>query len=328
MKRTLLALFLLGLASGSGAPSEVPKAPTAPRLILLGTAGGPIARLERSQPANAIVVDGRIYLIDAGDGLLRQMAAKRLDLGKVQALFLTHHHIDHIADLPVLMIDRWLLSAAPPLPVHGPPGAARLVSGTLGAFRPVELAPVTIGGPRKPPLRRAARGHDLPARLDEPRLVYQDGSVRVLAIGVDHYHYPPGSPEARFSRSYAYRVEAGGKAYVFSGDTGPSERLERLAQGADYLVCEVIDLARVERALRAFPGFAPEQIQPLLRHMVEDHLTGDQIGRIAARAGVRKVILSHLSPGGDGETDLGDYARGIADHFGGEVVIGRDLDEF
>src|SRR3546814_6314812 len=76
---------------------------------------GPIARLERSQPANAIVVGGQTYLIDAGDGLLRQMAASKLGLGSVKALFLTHHHIDHVADVPVLMIDRWLLANAPPL---------------------------------------------------------------------------------------------------------------------------------------------------------------------------------------------------------------------
>src|SRR3546814_5944207 len=83
--------------------SEVPPADP-PRLFLLGTAGGPIPRQERSQPANALVIGGQVYLIDAGDGLLRQMAAKRLNLGAVRALFLTHHHIDHIADVPVLMI--------------------------------------------------------------------------------------------------------------------------------------------------------------------------------------------------------------------------------
>src|SRR3546814_5459315 len=107
------------------------------------------------------------------------------------------------------MTDRWLLSSAAPLEVYGPPGSARLVSGTLRAFHPVELAPVMIGGPVKPPLSRTALAHDLPSRLDAPTLIYQDALVRVIAVTIDHYHYPRGSREARFSRSYAYRIEAG-----------------------------------------------------------------------------------------------------------------------
>src|SRR3546814_20836550 len=102
-----------------------------------------------------------------------------------RSLFLTHHHIDHVADVPVLMIDRWLLANAPPLEIYGPPGSAQLVAGTLAAFRPVELAPVTVGGPVKPPLAGSAVGHDLPLDLNEPRLVYKDDRVRVFAIGVE-----------------------------------------------------------------------------------------------------------------------------------------------
>src|SRR3546814_15095184 len=114
MKHLLPALLLAGLGGHAVGLSEVPPADP-PRLFLLGTAGGPIPRQERSQPANALVIGGQVYLIDAGDGLLRQMAAKRLNLGAVRALFLTHHHIDHNADVTVLMIDRWLLSSAAPL---------------------------------------------------------------------------------------------------------------------------------------------------------------------------------------------------------------------
>jgi ribonuclease BN (tRNA processing enzyme) len=325
--RVLLPLLVLAFGGQVAALSEVPPA-GAPRLLLLGTAGGPIPRLERSQPASAIIAGGRVYLIDAGDGVLRQMAAKHLRPGAVKALFLTHHHIDHIADVPALMIDRWLLGNEPALDVYGPPGSAALVAGTLSAFRPVELAPVTIGGPPKPALAAAAIGHDLSPELKQPRLVYEDGNVRVLAIGVDHYHYPAGSAEARASHSYAYRVEAGGKVFVFSGDTGPSEQLVTLAKGADYLICEVIDIAKVEALVRSYPGFNAEQIPALMSHMTADHLTGDQIGELAAAAGVKTVVLTHFSPGIDGENNRDSYAAGIAKHFGGQVVLGRDLDEF
>src|SRR3546814_12179460 len=92
------------------------------------------------------------------------MAAKRLNLGAVRALFLTQHHIDHLADVPVLMIDRWLLSSAAPLEVYGPQGSARLVSGTLRAFHPVQLAPVVNGGPANTPLSPTWLARHLPTR--------------------------------------------------------------------------------------------------------------------------------------------------------------------
>src|SRR3546814_4428298 len=98
MKHLLPALLLAGLGGHAVGLSEVPPADP-PRLFLLGTAGGPIPRQERSQPANALVIGGQVYLIDAGDGLLRQMAAKRLNLGAVRAL----RSEEHTSELQSLM---------------------------------------------------------------------------------------------------------------------------------------------------------------------------------------------------------------------------------
>src|SRR3546814_7199197 len=77
-------------------------------------------------------------------------------------------------------------------------------------------------------------------------------------------------------------------------------------------MCEVIDRARVERLVRAFPGFTPDQLPSLMQHLVADHLTGEQIGEIAAEAEVKKVLLTHFSPVSDGETNLDSYAAGIS----------------
>src|SRR3546814_16115108 len=70
----------------------------------------------------------------------------------------------------------------------------------------------------------------------------------------------------------------------------------------------------MEKLLRSYPGFSADQIPPLMEHMREDHLTGEQIGEIAAAAGVKKVILTHFAPGNDGETDVESYAPGLSRH--------------
>ena len=95
--------------------------------VTLGTGGGPLTRLNRSQPANAVVVGADIYLFDVGDGVQRQMMASGLPLRDVRAIFISHHHIDHNGDLAPLLITRWLFSSHEPVPVLGPPGTVAMV---------------------------------------------------------------------------------------------------------------------------------------------------------------------------------------------------------
>jgi len=290
------------------------------RFITLGTAGGPVPRLNRSQPANAVVVNGATYLFDVGDGVVTRMTAAGLQLKNVRAVFLSHLHIDHSADLPIVLIDSWLLTAKGALPVIGPPGSVDLIAGILAAYRPVELAPVAIGGPPMPALSAAATARELPSAMPEPVEVYRDENIAVTAVAVDHYHYPAGSAEARSSRSYAYRIETQDRSFVFTGDTGPSAGLEKLAINVDVLVTEVIDLAKVEAFLHT-GGFPADRLGPMMQHMEEDHLTGTEIGKLATRAKVGSVVLTHFAPGTDDDTDYSTYAKGVAASYSGPVFI-------
>src|SRR6185437_1592881 len=181
-----------------------------------------------------------------------------------------------------------------PLPVIGPPGTVRLVKGIAQAFHGVELAPITIGAAPMPPIVSSTRPEDLPARTPEPVNIYEDANIRVSAITNDHYHFEPGSEAARLSRSYSFRIEAGGRVFVYSGDTGPSRNLEKLAEGADVLVSEVINLAAMAEQIRG--GRPAVQNSALMAHLEQDHLTPAQVGRIAADAHVKSVVLTQLVP--------------------------------
>ncbi len=67
---------------------------------------------------------------------------------------------------------------------------------------------------------------------------------------------------------------------------------------------------------------------PLIAHLSQDHLTPEEVGRLASGAGVGEVVLTHLAPGGDEETDLSGYTAGIASSFKGKVIVAADLDRF
>src|SRR5512146_29110 len=265
----LAALWLLSWSVASTAAGAEPR-PKA-QFLTLGTAGGPVTRVKRSEPANAIVVGDAVYLFDTGDGVQRQLAAANLSVGSVRAVFLSHHHIDHIGGLAPLLVTRWLIASRDPLPVIGPPGTVSLVKGIAQAFHGVELAPITIGGTPMPPIVSSTKPEDLPARTPEPVNIYQDANIRVSAVTNDHYHFEPGSEAARLARSYSFRIEAGGRVFVYTGDTGPSDNLQKLAANADVLVSEVIYLSGMARA-RLGSG-ATSQNGPLMAHLQQDHLT-------------------------------------------------------
>jgi ribonuclease BN (tRNA processing enzyme) len=333
--RILLAGISFVLASCASAQAPASAHPTTAAsnqsavFITLGTGGGPLIRRERSEPANAVVVGNAVYLFDVGSGVERQLVGAKLGLGQVRAIFISHHHIDHDADLGQLIASRWMFNHLAPIPVVGPPGTSDQVRALVAADKVEELAPIGSAGPHgKPPIASTVAARDLAPTMDEPTEVYRDENIRVFAVTNTHFHFPPGSPMAAFSRSYSYRIETAGRTFVFTGDTGPSDNVVRLARGADVLVSEVIDLDKMRAILEHAPDLPPPALPEMLRHMQEDHLTPTEVGKLAAAAGVKEVVLTHFAPGMDGESDLSGYTKGIQPTFPGRVRLARDLDRF
>jgi len=143
-----------------------------------------------------------------------------------------------------------------------------------------------------------------------PGLICSDRNVRVIAAENSHFHLPPDSPAAR-NKSYALRFEAAGKVVVFTGDTGPSEAVTRLAKGADILVSEMASPADQKNL--------PPRLQ---LHVEQEHLSPAAVGEMAERAGVGTLVLSHLKS--VTPQDLAEVRR----RFTGKVVAGEDLQRF
>lgn len=288
--------FLLGTAGALIGRREQPRTS---RLILLGTAGGPTPKKTRSGPAQVIVIGDRGYVIDCGDGVARQMTIAGV-FRTLRHVFLTHHHSDHNADYGNLLLLAWGDRLTTPVDTWGPPPLARMTALFLEMSAPDLQVRERDEG--RPPLAPLIRPHEISAG----GLVMQDDLVKVTCAVVDHPLVP---------LAFAYRFDCPDRSIVLSGDTRPSDALVRLARGADVLVHEVLYAPAAPGA----PGSA------LRKHVLDSHTTVEDAGRIATKAGVRTLVLSHFVPAEDPPITDEQWRAAAAQTFAGKIVVGRDL---
>ena len=338
--RTVLRAALLSVltavtpslnAQGQTTPAApmTPAASTTPgaspvRLTLLGTGGGPIARVTRSQPAALLDVGAAQYLIDVGAGTERQIVKSGMRLNAIDAIFITHLHFDHTAGLPAFIALDWQDRRRDAVPIIGPPGTRALVEDSLRFLANGE-AIIAQQLPDLPPIRSIFSGRDFDTV--EPAVIHQDAHVTVRAVENTHYAtmQMPTRAYGR-DRSYAYRFETRDKVIVMTGDTGPSEAVRKLAQGADILLSEIIDLPALLESLRRRSAATGIDQQTLIDHMAKEHLTADEVGRLAAAAGVRQLVLTHFAtPPGNETIDRERMLAEIRKHYAGPVSFGEDL---
>jgi ribonuclease BN (tRNA processing enzyme) len=333
----VLAGWLAGMPAeavagpAASGPEPAPAAAPAPpaQWVTLGTVGGPPLHVEQAPIANALVVGDAVYLFDVGNGVLRQLDGAGLAVRNLRGVFLTHHHVDHNADLGLVILQAWSFAAHKPVPVLGPPGTVHLVRGLVEANAPTALAGFAVTGAPNLPLGRAVRARDLAAGIPEPTVVFDDGTIRVSAISVEHFQVAPVGHLDQMPKAVAYRVEAGGRSFVYSGDTGPTAQLAKLARGADVLFAEVVDIPSIEASLRQLMAQAPpERVAAMAHNMSMNHLEPEVIGQIATDAGVKRVVLTHYVPGFKGLRDPEDLARRVASRYQGPVALAHDLESF
>jgi ribonuclease BN (tRNA processing enzyme) len=324
-----LVQLTLGIALASAdlavaraqAPADQPPADT--RVITLGTAGGPLPRKDRAQPSNLLAAGGALYLVDAGDGVTRRIVQAGYDFGQIRKIFLTHAHGDHTSGLAPLLLARWEFQPRDPVDIYGS-GAEELIKGTIAYLAP--NADIRSVQGKRTPLSQTFRGHEA-----SPGVVFQDDKVKVIAIENTHFHFPPGSrPDGKY-RSYSYRFETPDRVVVFTGDTGPCDALMELAKDADVLVTEammasdVIDLFKRDGLWQVR---TPEEQQGFVRLMEGEHITPRGVGELAAKAGVKSIVMTHLGPTIDPEDNYQRYIESAREFYSGPIAIAKDLMQF
>lgn len=292
--KVLPFLFLLVVCASASAQTQV---------ILLGT-GTPYPDPHAWGPATAVVVNKRVFLFDAGVGVMRQLNAAGLPINGPEAVFITHLHSDHTLGYPDLILTSWIMRRSKPLLTYGPTGLKRMTNHLLAAF--AEDIDIRTRGLE----REVAGGYRVDVHEITPGVVYDHDGVRVTAIKIRH-----GS----WKQAFAYRIDTPDRSIVISGDTSPSEALVSAAKNADVLVHEVYLARHIEPENRPGGEFWPQ-------YMREFHTSEVELGRIATRANVKLLLLSHTMRFGGTDEELISGLK--ASGFNGQIIVGTDLGRY
>lgn len=231
--------------------------------------------MRRGSPALAVKAAGRLLLLDLGAGTLRSMLRWGLDFNQIDILALSHRHPDHVGDLiPFLFATRYALgyTRQEPFWLLAARGFAGFLARLQETFTPW-LEP--------------------PGGLMQLQELSPEDPDEAAWEGLTVKSAPTNHTEG----SLAFRIEAGSRSLVYSGDTDVSDSLVALARGADLLVLEAANPFKV-------PG----------------HLTPAEAGRLAARAGVPRLLLTHFYP----PCDAVDVVALAAQEFSGEIIQAED----
>ncbi len=272
-------------------------------VTLLGTSS-PVPQMERFGMGTLVEAGGEMLLFDCGRGAIQRLFQLSAQHVRVDRLFLTHLHSDHLVGIPDLWLTGWIYGRKTAFQVWGPHGTANMMAHLEQAFE----ADIHIRRDLDEMLPQS--GIDVAAHEIAEGFEYEvqgaQGVVKVKTFDVDHRPVTP---------AFGFRIEYGGRTVVMSGDTRPCDNLVANAQGADLLIHEVI-------APRAFWARPSDMTDHHRRQVIAHHTTPAQAGEIFSRIRPKLAVYSHVIGGADSEAELLDDTAAAYD---GDVVIGRDL---
>ena len=292
--------------------------------ITLGTIAGPYPHPERSQPANVLVRGDDTYLIDAGDGAAGRLVTAGYSMHSLRAIFISHLHFDHIGGLPALVGLRYQTTAPEPVTIYGPPGTRQIVDAIFDFMQPfIDTGSATSGRTRDP----ADRDTEVVEIRDGD--VLQFDGMTVTVVDNTHFGFPGVDYDRDRFQSLSFRFDLPDRSIVYTGDTGPSEAVEELARDAHILVSEMMDMDWAVANLRHENPTMPQPVfERVASHLRAHHLTPGQVGEMATRANVGKVVITHFSPGYTDPKLVDGYVQQVRTYYDGDVVIANDLDRF
>lgn len=260
-------------------------------VFLCGT-GSPMPDLQRAEACMGILAGERLFLVDVGAGSMRTLAAMGVPASKIEAVYLTHLHSDHINGLGEAMLLNWVSGEGrdEPLPVIGPRGTGDMVAGFNAAYRIDGSYRTAHHGPNiANPAGYGARAEEvaLPAGPGGRAIVLEEGALRITAIAVEHAPVEP---------AFGYRIDYKDRSISISGDTLYSQNFTGASDGVDVMFHEALDPEMVAVVGDALQRRGIASSAQIMTDILDYHASPEDAARSAEQAGAGALVLYHLVP--------------------------------
>lgn len=276
--------------------SECQTRPTMLNVTFLGTAGS-LPTPERNPSAILVNREGEMILFDCAEGTQRQMMRARTGMMRLNYIFLSHLHADHILGIPGLLETMAFQGRDNPITIAGPVNTIRLVEcfksicffSKSFIVRAVELKPGDVVQMKGFQVRAISTNHSVPSlgySLEEDMRLGRFNREAATALGV-----PPGPLFGKLQHGHTIEVNGRriepsqvmghprpGRRIVYTGDTRPTKSIVMASQGADLLIHECAlanDMAEWAKDTK--------------------HSTAAEAAEVARDARVGQLILTHIS---------------------------------
>lgn len=279
------------------------------KLVILGSAAGPVPGRTRKMTSHIMLANGAAYVLDCGLGVTDRYAETGIPFSALRAIYITHHHFDHNVEYGPLLSIGWVQGMPLSVRAYGPPPLKQMTEDYIRSMR------TTIDFWAEDLKMKPLETVDV-TEIPGAGPVMADDNVKVSSVVVNH---PPVKP------ALGYRFDFKDRSIAFSGDTTPLDVVAQMAKGADVLVHEAMYVPAVETYVKdQVAKGRPTNVEAFMAHMRADHSPIVDVGRIAAEAGVKTLVLSHLTPAIDSISD--DTWRAPAEkYFKGEIIVAKDL---
>lgn len=280
-------------------------------------AGGPLPAPNASGPCVVVIAGERMFVVDAGTDGLRNLGRMGLQAGRIEALFLTHFHSDHMDGLGEMATIRWVGAAnKTPLPVYGPSGVTQIVDGFNTAYQFDKVYRHEHHGDTVAPLSGAGM---VAQEFTTPELgvlatLIDDGEVLVEALAVGHAPVEP---------AVGYRFSYKGRALLITGDTIKMDNIREFSKGVDLLVHEALSPNLVMQMNAAAKKLGNKVLEKVTIDILDYHASPIQAAEVARDANVGHLLYYHIVPPLviPGQASL--YLNGAEDIFS-DYTIGQD----
>ncbi|HTO09184.1 MAG TPA: MBL fold metallo-hydrolase [Myxococcota bacterium] len=287
------------------------------RVLVCGTAS-PLPHPSRAKACVAVFAGGRYWVVDTGPGSANRLGLLRVDPTRIAGVLLTHFHSDHIGDLGELNLNTWAGGRPEALRVYGPPGVERVTAGFNEAYAlDTSYRVLHHGADFMIPEREALVPQPIPgpAETGAPVVVLEENGLRITAFRVKHDPVKP---------AYGYRFDYKGRSVVVSGDTAKSDSLIAAAKGADVLLHEAQANHLVAMIGEAAAAHGRPRVAKIMHDIPSYHTSPVEAAESANEAGVKLLVLYHLTPSPRFGVMERVFVRGVADVRKGDWTLADD----